>query len=71
MALDIQRLNTRDPGFRVAFERLLDRAQAVDPTVETTVRAIVDDVRGRGDAALLDYTERFDQYCVAAAEDRK
>ncbi len=68
MAFTIQRLNSREPGFRATFERLLDRSQSADPTVETTVRAIVDDVRVRGDAALLEYTSRFDHYDVASVD---
>ncbi len=66
MALALQRLNTREPGFRATFERLLDRAQTVEPAIEDAVRAIVDDVRVRGDAALVEYTQRFDHYPVTA-----
>jgi histidinol dehydrogenase len=68
MALALERLDATDAGFRAAFERLLDRAQAVDPAVESTVRAIVDDVRARGDAALLEYTRRFDRHDPGAPE---
>ena len=68
MALSLERLNSGDPDFRAAFERLLDRAQSVDPAVEAAVRAIIDDVRVRGDAALLDYTLRFDRYDAGAPE---
>ncbi|MDT0631717.1 histidinol dehydrogenase [Rubrivirga sp. S365] len=39
---------------------VLDRRAVFDDAVEAAVRAILDDVRGRGDAALLDLTERFD-----------
>lgn len=39
---------------------LRDRGRAPDPEVEATVRAILEDVRQRGDAALFGYTERFD-----------
>jgi histidinol dehydrogenase len=62
MTLALQKLNTRDAGFRAAFERLLERGQSVDVGVETTVRGIVDDVRQRGDEALLEYTRRFDRH---------
>jgi histidinol dehydrogenase len=58
--MKIRYLKTTDPAFREEFERLLDRSQKSDPQVEQTVRAIVDDVRARGDAALLEYTCRFD-----------
>ena len=39
---------------------VLDRRAVFDDAVEATVRTILADVRGRGDAALLDLTERFD-----------
>ena len=66
MALNLKRLNTRDANFRAAFDLLLDRAQAPDPAVEATVRGIVDDVRVRGDEALLEYTRRFDHHAPAS-----
>jgi len=64
-ALALRLLSTRDAGFAAEFERLLDRAQSLDPKIEATVRDIVADVRARGDAALLDYTRRFDRREVA------
>ncbi|WP_038034996.1 histidinol dehydrogenase [Thermopetrobacter sp. TC1] len=55
-------LNTRDPGFQSAFTALLrDRNEAV-ADVADTVRAIIDDVRRRGDEALHEYTTRFDGF---------
>lgn len=39
---------------------VLDRRAVFDDAVETSVRTILDDVRQRGDGALLDLTERFD-----------
>ncbi|MGH7465808.1 MAG: histidinol dehydrogenase, partial [Longimicrobiales bacterium] len=40
--------------------RLFDRGRAADPTVERTVRDIIEDVRVRGDAALRELALRFD-----------
>ncbi|HEY5683217.1 MAG TPA: histidinol dehydrogenase [Sulfuricaulis sp.] len=57
----MRQLKTGDPGFDREFARLLDRAQTVDPKIEATVKEIVADVRARGDAALLEYTRRFDR----------
>ncbi len=68
MTINLQLLNTREPGFRAAFDGLLDRAQALDPKIESATRAIVEDVRTRGDSALLEYTRRFDRYDVAAVD---
>jgi histidinol dehydrogenase len=38
-----------------------------EPLVESTVTAIVSDVRERGDAALCDYSKKFDDYSLTAA----
>lgn len=66
---DIARLDTADAGFESAFARLLDRAPELGAEIARTVEAIVADVRARGDAALIDYTVRFDRRPVAAAAD--
>ena len=66
---DITRLNSLDPDFDTGLERLLDWDQTTDPAVETVVRDIIADVRARGDAALIDYTSRFDRWTVTAAVD--
>src|SRR5678815_2359389 len=42
-------------------ERLAARSVALDAELMTVVGAIVDDVRARGDEALVDYTARFDK----------
>src|SRR3954471_8319179 len=54
-------LSIHDAGFEAAFGRLLaaKRESAVD--VDAAVTAIIDDVARRGDAALIDYTRRFDR----------
>jgi len=65
--LEITRLNSRDAGFDAALEKLLDWEQTTDVAVETVVRDIINDVRTRGDAALLEYTRRFDRRTVADA----
>jgi len=59
--IDITILNAADAGFRAQLDTLLDRSQQAQPEIESTVRGIVDDVRTRGDAAVLEYTKRFDQ----------
>jgi histidinol dehydrogenase len=64
---DITRLNSLEPDFDSGLECLLDWDQTMDPAVETVVRDIIADVRARGDAALLDYTERFDRWMAPGA----
>jgi histidinol dehydrogenase len=57
----VQRLTTTDPGFSVAFNALLHQARETTEQVDRPVAAIIAEVRARGDAALIDYTERFDR----------
>ena len=57
----MQRLDSRDPGFEQAFRALLAMKREVSEDVDAAVRTIVKDVQARGDAALHDYTLRFDK----------
>jgi len=59
--LELRRLDTRDAGFDAGLARLLDRAPEANPEVAASVAQIVDDVRQRGDSAVLEYTARFDR----------
>jgi histidinol dehydrogenase len=54
-------LDTRDPGFEEGFARLLGQKREDSPDVDAAVAAIIADVRARGDAALIDLTERFER----------
>jgi histidinol dehydrogenase len=54
------RLDTRSPDFAPQFRAFLDTKREASADVETAVRAIVADVAARGDAALIDYTQKFD-----------
>ena len=56
----IHRLDARSPDFDAALARLLAYDASQDEAIETAVRDILHDVRARGDAAILDYTARFD-----------
>lgn len=55
-----QRLDTRSPGFAASFDALLAAKRQAAAHVDETVAKIIDDVRERGDAAVLEYTRRFD-----------
>ena len=59
--LFVRRLDTRAPDFHTALEALVAFEAAQDPAIDAAVAAIIADVRARGDAAVLDYTERFDR----------
>ena len=53
-------LNTADAGFEVAFAARLHWSADTDAAIEQRVADILADVQKRGDAAVLDYTQRFD-----------
>ena len=59
-------LSTTQPDFAAAFEALLSRA-TVPVEVSGAVHKIIAAVRAHGDAALLDYTARFDRLELEAA----
>ncbi len=55
------RLDTRDPGFAASFAAFLDAKRALEADVDRDVAQIIADMRARGDAALADFTRRFDR----------
>jgi histidinol dehydrogenase len=58
--MNIRRLSTQDQAFDVDLKALLAFETAQDDRVDTVVAAILKDVKRRGDAAVLEYTNRFD-----------
>mgnify|MGYP001600537738 CR=1 FL=1 len=54
------RLTTTDADFAAAFTALVDARREADEDVSRDVTAILKRVRAEGDAALADYTRRFD-----------
>ena len=67
MILTIQKLNSTSATFEADLGRLLAFESAQDPKIETVAREILANVKARGDAALLDYTTRFDRWTPSAA----
>ena len=59
--MKLRRLKTIDGGFDVALDVLTRYEAAQDEKVEAAVRAIIAEVRKRGDAAVLEYTRKFDR----------
>ena len=55
------RLDSRDPGFAADFETLLNSKREASEEVGSVVAAILADVRARGDAAVIEYTEKLDR----------
>ena len=54
------RLSTTSPTFEADFKARLHWSADTDAAIEQRVAEILADVRARGDAAVLEYTERFD-----------
>ncbi|HZT54762.1 MAG TPA: histidinol dehydrogenase [Burkholderiaceae bacterium] len=59
-AVNIRLLDTGAEDFEAAFQRVLHWSAETDDAIEQRVAAILADVRARGDAAVLEYTARFD-----------
>lgn len=68
-SIDIPLLNSGEPSFAAALTRLLDRRQTLDPKITAAVADILADVRRRGDAAILEYTRRFDNHPATSISD--
>ncbi|MBV9992312.1 MAG: histidinol dehydrogenase [Alphaproteobacteria bacterium] len=57
----MRRLDARAPDFADAFDALLHARREIEDDVSVAVKAIVADVRVRGDEAVAEYTRRFDR----------
>ena len=62
------RLSTRDASFEADFKARLHWSAEADAAIEERVAAILADVQQRGDAAVLDYTQRFDGLTAASVQ---
>jgi histidinol dehydrogenase len=60
------RLSASDTDFEARFTALLSQARETTETVDRAVAAIIADVRGRGDDAVIEYTARFDRLSLTA-----
>jgi len=59
--LTIRKLSSTDVGFDAELKQLLAFEGAQDDKVDAVVADILKDVKARGDAAVLEYTQRFDK----------
>ncbi len=64
MPLNWQQLRADAGDFAERLDRLLHLDLAIGAEIEAQVRQIIADVRQRGDAAVLEYTQRFDRLAV-------
>ena len=62
----MRRLDSSEPGFDAKLSAVLAWEASQDAAIERAVADIVADVRTRGDAAVLEYTRRFDRVQVDA-----
>ncbi|HEX6361814.1 MAG TPA: histidinol dehydrogenase, partial [Albitalea sp.] len=62
----VRRLATADADFDAQFRRVLHWSAETDQAIEERVATILADVQQRGDAAVLEYTERFDGVAAAS-----
>lgn len=65
----MQQLSTLDPDFATKFTRLVNARRDADSDIAGQVLSILSAVRGRGDEALKEYTQRFDGYALAQDSD--
>ena len=61
MTLEITQLDANQSDFNARLEALLAWESVSDHTVQSVVADIVNDVRDRGDKAVLEYCKRFDR----------
>ena len=71
MSIKIRKLDSSANGFQRALRAVLAFEASEDEAIERSVAQILADVKARGDAAVLEYTNRFDRLkasSVAALE---
>ena len=59
--IKVRRFSSADSDFDIKLKTLLAFETAQDDSVDEVVASILKDVKKRGDAAVLDYTNRFDK----------
>jgi len=64
--LNIKRFSSAQPDFQARLHELLAFEGAQDESVDQVVAGILHDVKARGDAAVLEYTQRFDKLEAAS-----
>jgi len=67
--MNIQKLTTSDSNFWQQLDELLAWDSVSDQAVFDTVNGILHDVKDRGDAALIEYTNKFDSMSVSSMDE--
>lgn len=65
----IRTLNSAEPKFQSEMDELLHWHEEDDPKVINIVKQVILDIKRRGDAALIEYTEKFDRFSVSNASE--
>ena len=66
MSVQIRRLHTTDADFSATLMAVLAFEATEDAAIETAVAGILAEVKARGDAAVLDYTNQFDRLAASS-----
>ncbi len=64
--LNIKRFSSAQTEFQAQLHELLAFEGAQDESIDQVVAGILHDVKARGDAAVLEYTQRFDRLEAAS-----
>ncbi|KUJ75081.1 histidinol dehydrogenase [Thiomicrospira sp. XS5] len=67
--LKVRKLFANDEGFKAELEALLAWETVSNDSVNQIVKDVLRNVREKGDAALLEYTEKFDRLALSAGAD--
>ena len=67
--MNLRQLSTASDDFETEFQRVLHWSAETDAAIEGRVAEILADVKARGDAAVLEYTQRFDHLNAASVAD--
>ena len=66
MTIQIRKLDSSSSGFKQQLDTLLAFEASTDDAIESAVAKILQDVKTRGDAAVLEYTNRFDRVSASS-----
>lgn len=61
------KLSAEDKGFADAFAALIAKSREAKSNVDDVVAAVLADVKARGDAAVIDYSQKFDRLALTPA----
>ncbi|MBS1169445.1 MAG: histidinol dehydrogenase [Burkholderiaceae bacterium] len=66
MSITMRRLDTANPEFKTQLAAVLAFDSSADEAIDRAAADILANVKGRGDAAVLEYTNRFDRTGAAS-----